>query len=363
MKGFKGQKARLKPLPTYEDIFERLTSEQIFSNYIPNVQFGTPMRSPLGDSDNVPSFHIFWSRKNKYMFKEHRYGWFGDAIDFVKIFFSHRTQTEACMQICLDFGIEDFHIYDNIQRYSYNSGNQVVYCKPKPRIIVDIQVTVRDWQQYDINFWGQYGITLEWLKYAGIYPIKYFFINGNVKIAEKLAYAYVENKDSKITYKIYQPYAKEIGRKWINNNNSSVWELWNMLPDTHNFLIITKSRKDALSIMATMNIPATSLQAEGTIPKQSVVDELKTRFDYIFLLYDNDFDKNVNYGRAYGEKLSEMFNLPQLELPENFGEKDYSDLVKSHGIHKAKKILWYLIKKELLKHLIERNDNRKENTT
>jgi len=359
MDGFVGQEPRNKRMPTFEDVFERLPSEQIFSYYIPNLTMNQSMSSPLGSKDDRPSFMVFWSnRKSKYLFKEHRYGWFGDCIDFVQRLYGFTTQTEACMQICLDFGIDDFHIHKELQQSSINSGISYKKIKHRPRMNVDIQVTIRDWNQQDINFWGQYGITLQWLSYARIFPIKYYFINGYVKIADKLSYAYVETKDDKITYKIYQPFA-EHSKKWISNNNSSVWELWNMLPETHPFLIITKSRKDALSIMATIRIPATSLQAEGTIPKVVVIESLKIRFPNIFLLYDNDFDKETNYGREYGKNLSEQFSLPQIELPEIYGEKDYSDSVKRHGIAKSKSILWRIIKRKL----IERNDNRTKNTT
>jgi hypothetical protein len=354
MDGFKGQQSRDKPFPSYEDILDRLDSGQIFTQYIPDIKFNITVPSPLGASDKRPSFSVFWSnRKNKYLFKDHRYGWHGDGIDFVQYLFGFSTQTEACMQICLDFGIEGFYINENLEQLFNNSGTKVEQVKPKPRVAVKIQVTIRDWIHEDRVFWGQYGITIKWLNYARIFPIKYYYINGNVKMADKLAYAYVETKDGKTTYKIYQPYAEHL-KKWISNNNSSVWELWNMLPDKHDILIITKSRKDALSIMATMNIPATSLQAEGTVPKHVVMDELKSRFKFILLLYDNDFDKEVNYGRVYGSKLADLFKLPQIELPEEFGEKDYSDLVKSHGIIKARKILWRIIKVRIIKHLRER---------
>lgn len=358
MDGFKGQKSRDKPFPSYEDILKRLTSEQIFTQYIPDVKFNVTVPSPLGSKDDRPSFSVFWSnRKNKYLFKDHRYGWHGDGIDYVQYLFGFSTQTEACMQICLDFGIEGFYINENLEQLYNNSGVKLKSSKPKPRVAVKIQITIRDWIHEDTVFWGQYGITLKWLKYARIFPIKYYYINGNVKIADKLAYAYVETKDGKPTYKIYQPYAEHL-KKWISNNDSSVWELWDMLPETHDFLIITKSRKDALAIMATMHIPATSLQAEGTVPKVVVIESLKIRFPNIFFLYDNDFDKETNYGRLYGKKLSDMFDIPQIELPEEFGEKDYSDLVKSHGIIKARKILWRILKVSVIKNLRERNDNR-----
>jgi hypothetical protein len=180
-----------------------------------------------------------------------------------------------------------------------------------------------------------------------IFPIEYYYLNGAMRKADKLAYAYIERKDGKITYKIYQPFNLH-HRKWISNNNASIWELWSKMPESHSFLIITKSRKDALSIMATAGIPATSLQAEGTIPKEHVVDVLRPRFKHIFLLYDNDYDSDVNWGQNYCQKLSEKFGLPYLTIPSELEAKDYTDYIEKNSIKEAKNLLWTLIKEKLL---------------
>lgn len=338
-----------KPLPDFNKVLQQVNELDIFRNYIPDLKLNCAIISPFR-KDEIPSFSVFWShRLNKYLFKEHRYGWYGDCIDFVQRYFNLNSLMEATMKVCKDFNLDEYEIYEFIEQTHpvYSTSSLKVKEYPKKPNKLNIQIQVRDWNNLDIKYWLQYGITLKWLNLAHIYPIKYFWIEGNMKIADELAYAYLENKDGENTYKIYQPYNKV--RKWSNNNDKSVWELWRLLPESHDFLIITKSRKDALSIMATLNIPATSLQAEGTIPKNSVIEELKHRFKYIMLLYDNDFDKHDNYGRMYGEKLSKKFNLPQIELPEIYGEKDYSDLVKKYGVKFSKNVLWFIIKQKYLK--------------
>lgn len=340
MKGFNNKEH--KPFPTYQEIFKSITDQQIFQSYIPNITFNTSMSSPLGEPDDKPSFSVFWSdRYNKFLFKEHRYGWSGDCFDFVQKLYGYETLTEALMQVCIDFGLTQYHINPNLKK-----GVLKVIKKVKPinkfNYKVSIDFTIRKWNDDDIEYWKSYGISKDWLKNSGIYPIKYYFINGVVCIADKYAYVYVEEKDGLRTYKIYQPFNKN--KKWISNNNRSVWELWSVLPPTHEILVITKSRKDALSIMSTLGIPSVALQAEGTIPKDNVVEELKERFHNIYLLYDNDFDKSKNYGRDYGSKLCESFGITQIELPEKYGEKDYSDLVKQLGVKKASEILINIIK-------------------
>ena len=46
---------------------------------------------------------------------------------------------------------------------------------------VQLQCKIREWKEHDIQYWQSYGIELEWLKFADIYPISHKIItkNGN----------------------------------------------------------------------------------------------------------------------------------------------------------------------------------------
>lgn len=357
MKGFNPRTATDKPYPNYNDIFKLIPELDIYSKYIPNLNINNTISSPIGGIDNNPSFSVFWSNtKLKYIFKEHRYGFTGDCIDFVRILFNLKNNREACMQICVDFNIKDFYIDPNISPSAF-SGKLITLPKKK-KIKVTIEITIREWQSYDIEFWNQFGITKDWLKRGNIYPIRYYYFNKSIRIAEKYSYAYIEKKDNKISYKIYQPFSKN--KKWISNNDHSVWELWYMLPLKGQLLIITKSRKDALSIMATTGIYSTSLQCESAKPKDKIIDELKNRFKIILVLYDNDYSKPENWGRINGKKISKSFNLPQIEIPSNYKQKDYSDLVKHNGKLIAKKVLVNIIKAKIIKIFLNENRERKK---
>ena len=120
--------------------------------------------------------------------------------------------------------------------------------------------------------------------------------------------------------------------------------MWQQLPKFGDNLIITSSRKDALCIWENSGIPSCSLQAESYLPKKHVIQELKDRFKNIYVLYDNDFDKEKNYGDIYGEELSKQFELIKLKLPDELKVKDTSDLCKTYGRKKVKEIINNLIK-------------------
>ena len=128
----------------------------------------------------------------------------------------------------------------------------------------------------------------------------------------------------------------------MSKHDSSVWDLWSQLPPTGDKLIITSSRKDALSIWANTGIPSTGLQGEGYLPKFHVVEQLKSRFKRVFILYDNDFDKEINFGRLQGASLAELFGLEQIEIPSDLLSKDSSDLYLNHGKQIQKQIITQL---------------------
>ena len=135
--------------------------------------------------------------------------------------------------------------------------------------------------------------------------------NGNDMVipCEKYAYAYIEFKDGLPTYKIYQPFSENY--KWLNNHDRSVWDLWSKLPETGDNIIITSSRKDALTIWANTGIPCIAIQGEGYTISDTAISELKKRYKYIYILLDND-----EAGILDARKLSQSTGFTNLVLPD-----------------------------------------------
>lgn len=299
--------------------------------------------SPLRDEDNA-SFGYFYSKaNNEICFNDFLLGG-GDFIKFVQLKFGLNF-FEAMSKIVIDFNLTDKFLYKTIKSTPRKNFNPENFDKREDSLkdsdVSQIGIRPRAYTLKDLKFWGQFNIDYDLLKKYNVVPIEYIFINGKPIYADKFAYAFKERKDGKITYKIYQPFNEKY--KWLNNHNNSVWQGWTHLPEKGENLIITKSLKDVMSIVNTTGIPSVSLQAESCKPKLHIIKELKKRFDTIYLLYDNDYDKEVNWGRKFSEELSEEFNLRRLEIIEYHQSKDFSDLVKNKGKKEAKKILTDLI--------------------
>ena len=288
------------------------------------------INSPLRQ-DNNPSLGLFINNKtNSLWFKDFGSGEKGSLYDLLA------KMWNVSKDKVYDRILEDMPAPAPMRKHGVK-----VYRKSAGKV----EVRVREWRDYDIAYWDSYGISLPWLKFGEIYPISHIILTKNGHSypipAEKYAYVYVERKDGIVSFKIYQPYSKEY--KWMSKHDSSVWDLWTKIPEKGDKLIITSSRKDALAIWSNTGIPALSLQGEGYIPKEHVVQQLKDRYNKVYVLYDNDFQSEENHGRMYGKMIAERFNVTQIEIPEKWESKDPSDLVKNHGREVLREVIYELV--------------------
>lgn len=312
-----------------DDILSKVSEADILNHYLGISALPILINSPFRQ-DNNPSVSIFINNNNNVIFKD-----FGTHKSYnIWSFFEEYwncTYEEVLLKITEDLnnmkiGTSKIKITKHKQ-YVHNSSI--------------IEVTIREWRDYDLQYWNNYGINLEWLKFGRIFPISHIFINNNRFPAEKYAYVYVEKKDGNITLKIYQPFSERM--KWLSKHDNSVWDLWDRLPSKGNKLIITSSRKDALCIWANTGIPSTCLQGEGYIPKEHIIQQLKDRFEVIYVLYDNDFHSDINNGRIFGKNLADKFDLIQIEIPIEWKCKDISDLCFNWGKDIVKQVITELI--------------------
>ena len=308
-----------------DDILNKVSEVDILNHYLGISTLPILINSPFRQDKN-PSVSVFINRNNNVIFKD-----FGTHKSYN--LWSFLEDYWCCSyEEVLNKLNKDLNNIKNIK-----GTLKVTHYKQYIHKSSKLEVTIREWREHDLQYWESYGINLEWLKFGRVYPISYIFINGNRFPAEKHAYVYIEKKDGNITMKVYQPFSERM--KWLSKHDNSVWDLWDRLPEKGNKLIITSSRKDALCIWANTGIPAISLQGEGYIPKEHVVQQLKDRFEIVYVLYDNDFNSDINNGRSFGEALSRKFNLQQIEIPTEWKSKDTSDLCFNWGKDIVKQVI------------------------
>lgn len=330
-----------------EDILGKVSEADILSYYLGVTEVPTIINSPLRQ-DRRPSFGLYSSDGVRIFYIDLATKDSGGLFDLLGKMWNCSFK-EVLSKINEDIskfcGSASIHTYTPCAVRSTSSYNKDT----------DLQCKVRDWRDYDIEYWASYGITLEWLKYAEVYPISHKIVikDGHRYVfgADKYAYAYVEHKEGKVTLKIYQPFNKA-GYKWSSNVDRSVWSLWTKIPKYGNNLILSSSVKDCLNIMCNLGIPSICLQGEGYLPKPQIMKELKSRYKNIIIFFDNDFNNPNNPGHNDAKRLSEEYNLKMIEIPKEYESKDPSDLYKNHG-----KEVYLKVMNEILGNVLWKNGN------
>ena len=334
------------------ELFEKYSEVSILTAVFPEIN-SIPCRinSPFR-ADSNPSFSIYLD-DNKHI----RYKDFGDSS----------SKGSLLDLLCKKWNCTFNQVFDKILEVMQKQEGSDVEFKMKQiktltrkesSELTKIEVKVRPWKDYDLEYWGSYGITKKWLKYANIVPISHKIITKKSKETgktsryifptDKLAYCMCEWKDGQLSIKIYQPYNTR-GFKWCSRMDRSVWSLWTKIPQYGDNLIIGSSTKDCLNISCNLHIPAICMQGEGYEPKPQIIEELKSRYKNIIVFYDNDYTNSENPGRTDSLKLAQKYNLKRVEIPAEYEAKDPSDLYKKYGKEKYMEIMSNILKPVLWK--------------
>lgn len=311
----------IQPELTREYVFSKVSQEQCFNKYLAvPVQTKKLFRSPLRQDDKPTCGFTY--KNNTLIFTDFAGYFSGDCVKLVMKLFS-LNYYQALDKILNDLESSPKVIFDRTK-------------EEKEKTLIQVQKRV--FNKYDASYWSQFGISSTTLKYFDVYAVQHIWIDGKLNYSyskSDQAYAYYFGDND---YKIYFPKRKDF--RFISNTQSI--QGYSQLKDG-DLLIITKSLKDVMALHE-FDISAIALQNEIVIPKQELIDELKTRFKNIYLFYDFDLT-----GIRTSNKIRKLYNIPQIFLTNgrfnsiDFKAKDFSDYVKLVGKESTEKLIDYLI--------------------
>ena len=308
---------------TLEDVLARTTEFDILYHYFNVSELPTIIHSPLRQ-DNRPSFGLYTLDGKRVHYTDLATKDRGGLFDLLMKYWgeSYKDMLNHLWKDLPNFSNA------NVQFNSMKSERTYQYQSLKSRNI-DLQCKVREWRDYDIEYWASYGVSLEWLKYADIYPISHKIVirDGQRYVfgADKYAYAYVERKEGKVTLKIYQPYNKG-GYKWSNRHDRSVISLWTKVPEYGDRICICSSMKDALCLWANTGIPALAIQGESYGMSNTAISELKRRYKEVFIALDGDKAGVEDSIKLQKETAFKIIDCPLIDKA-----KDWSDIYYFYG--------------------------------
>lgn len=197
--------------------------------------------------------------------------------------------------------------------------NDIPEVKPCP-----FEITIKDFDKSDIDYWNQFGIDADTAKEFGINPIESMCIHGlHSDTYIHRQYMYKMTINSGVLIKIYSPYNKEM--KWLSHGTTRELCLSNMANSKHKTCCICSGMKDALSLYCQMNksIDVFFLNSETALLSNENDAWLKNRYENIYVCYDND-----ETGLKQGERISSMYGYSNIVIPKVifiFDVKDISD--------------------------------------
>ena len=191
-----------------------------------------------------------------------------------------------------------------------------------------IQIEQKDFSEKELKWWLQYGITKSILNKYRVFSCKTVFLNGSVfsqSTPKCPSYGYYFGKKEHVEqWKIYYP--KRTDYRFIGNISTKTIQGYRQLPKSGKLLVITKSLKDCACLYS-MGISAVAPQSETQFISDTILEDLKQRFEKIVLLFDLD-----ETGIKFSKKIKKEYPFIKVTLlPRTKRCKDISDYYKKYG--------------------------------
>lgn len=200
-----------------------------------------------------------------------------------------------------------------------------------------IDVRHQKFTRKDIEFLKSFGISSNTCNKYKVFSIGKYWIDN------KLCYTYKESDPCLGYYfgngewKMYH-YEREDWR-FVGNTNKTTLQGYNQLKDVGHLLIITKSYKDVM-VYDEMCYSSVAPHSEALSDWDIHLSELNTRFERIYLNFDND-EAGIN---ASNDVVKKHPFITPFFIPKESGEKDISDYVKKYGKNETIKLLKQCVK-------------------
>lgn len=310
-----------QPKITKELILSRFSEEQLMEYYLHLPVKKGLFRSPLR-RDKQPTCSFYRNKSGTLIFKDFATGQHLNIFDVVQSIF-RCDYFESLRIIANDFGIvRDNTLHKNPGKINLNP------IKIKDKEISKIQIEVQEFTDGELKWWGKYGISKDILKRFDVYSCKHVFLNDQL-FAESQQHCpifgyYGKKYQGLELWRCYFP--KRTSFRFITNWPSKKIQGYDQLPKKGKLLVITKSMKDSMCLYS-CGITACAPNSENLFISDKVLEDLKSRFKNIVVLYDNDRPGLYNMAKIRREHPE----LTYVFIPKRYGSKDISDFYKDHG--------------------------------
>lgn len=344
-------------------ILSKVSQISIFSAYLNLsdalvqhcIDTGELITSPLRD-DCHPTCGFRYDNKGKLKFKDFAGYFWGDCFDLVALIMNNMYNTKIDISKKQDFIKVLRHITYTFKDIFYGKEKDInlindinVAISSIKNTKAKIELVVRDWNKYDIEYWSKMNVPISFLNLNFIHPVEQYYINRNVNPEPKYfysindpCYGYILGKDRNGAYniKLYFPKRDKTHTKFITNCNH-LEGIYNLDRNDYDIIVLTKSTKDRICIGAnikhfislygglnTINIGVINIPHETYKLRQTEYDWLSSKLTengIIISLMDND-----EVGKNEAAWLQYTFKILPILIPKRYKSKDFAELIVAY---------------------------------
>lgn len=349
----------LRNVLTQRNLYDKVDSYAIFKAYCKNFrEVGKNFSSEFREDSN-PSCRI------ENVGGDLLYTDFGEgsyyAISYVMRKFS-LSRHDAMRKISFDFNLD---MIDFSQSNSYFPKTEITDLRRKKyegrneKTPTGIKVKYCGFTADELRYWDRHGWTFDMLYRASIKSISNFWITmehiGMIdvpfSVKDEMAFVYdYYMHDGVFRRKLYFPERSD--RRFISNVDNTIIQNWDLLPKQGgDILWITSSKKDTGCFWHLNGHFCNAIAPNNElsfIPEEVFYNKIRPRWKRIILWFDNDYEKDQNFGIINAKKFSQMYNIEYFYNPIQYKAKDPAELVAKYGLREFN---------QLLKHKLESDGN------
>lgn len=327
-----------EPEITKEYILDYVSQVDIMEYYLGvDVQTDKHFCSPIR-KDNNPTCNFSWYNGTLYYMDWGRFEQPKDCWNLVKYMFN-LNYWDALDKIAEDFNLKNVDSSSQLDLFNEKKEKR----SKRKNIKVDtspttIEVKRQPFTSTDIDYLNQYNISSDACKKFRVFSIFRVWLNNKTIYTHSSndpALGYYFGVHDVQRWKIY--FYKRSDYRFVCNTN--IIQGWQQLPRTGNVCIITKSMKDVMCLWE-FGIPAIAPHNEAQIMSEDKINELKERFNNLYILFDFDYTGICGANRYYRK-----YGIPRLFFTngrfntKDYGVKDFSDYVAKYGVKETRKLI------------------------
>ena len=346
-------------------ILENVSQETIFATYlnlnIDTIKYcintGELIISPLR-WDRHPTCGFRYNSKGMLKFRDFAGYIWGDCFDIVALVISTIYNRNIQVNNKQDFITVLRHITFTFKDIFYGEARDENLIKSIDTAIISIKkqkpvidIVTRQWNEDDARYWKQFGVTLQFLNINFVYPVEQFYINKNVNPEPKYYYSYSDpcyayylgkDRNDINSFKLYFPLRDKSHHARFITNSNHLEGIHNLNKKNYDYIILTKSSKDRLSIGCAINsINSLYGGVNVSIGVINVPHETYRLRDYEYNWLNNKLNVNGRIislmdndrtGIAEAIWLRNTYNIQPLLIPYDSGCKDFAEYYNKFGI-------------------------------